>query len=78
MSLVDKIYENEGSFLRFLLMERVFSGDILVKEKIWDFLLDKNSTLVTPSLVTALSYFCVQPLIVFSQTFIFLFLKRIS
>lgn len=59
---------NEGSFLNCLLIDRVFSGDILVKEKIWDILLDKNSTLVTSSLVTIFSYLCS----FVSQTFVLL------
>lgn len=45
-----------GYVFTCLLMERVVTGDILVKEKIWDVLLDKNSTFVTSSLVTTYLY----------------------
>jgi hypothetical protein len=35
----------------------VILGDKLVKDKIWSILLDKNSTLVSPSLVTTITPF---------------------
>lgn len=50
------IHEKRGVFTDFLPDGAVLSGDILVKERIWDVLLDRNSTLVTTSLVTTFSY----------------------
>lgn len=42
----------------------VILGDKLVKDKIWSILLDKNSTLVSPSLVTTITPFL--PVFMFS------------
>lgn len=42
----------------------VILGDKLVKDKIWSILLDKNSTLVSPSLVTTIAPFL--PVFMFS------------